>query len=115
MCYQHAPQPGWVKGVALKARIRTIRNGLAELHYEGKMSSERIMRNGKILSEQELTLKGEGVYDVGAGRMRSLLIVGSGAFRWPEEAPNKPIPFDALIEWAFDPSESVPRFVRQRK
>ena len=68
------------------------------------MSSERIMRNGKILSEQELTLKGEGVYDVGAGRMRSLLIVGSGTFRWPEEAPNKPIPFDALIEWAFDPS-----------
>lgn len=105
MCYQHAPQPDWVKGVTLKARIRTIRNGLVEIHYEGTMSSERIMRSGKILSEQELTLKGEGVYEVGSGRMRSLLIVGSGTFRWPEEAPNKPVPFDALIEWEFDPSE----------
>ncbi|MCZ6765690.1 MAG: hypothetical protein O7D32_02030 [bacterium] len=107
MCYQHAPQPDWVKSVTLKARIRTIRNGVAELLYEGQMSSERIMRNGKILSEQELTLKGEGVYDIGAGRMQSLLIVGSGTFRWPEEAPSKTVLFDALVEWDVDSPEST--------
>ena len=99
MCYQHAPQPDWVKGVVVKANVRTIRNGLAELSYEGKMSSQRVMSNGKVLSEQELALQGEGVYDIAAGKMRSLLIVGSGTFRWPEEAPDKRLPFDALIEW----------------
>ncbi len=107
MCYQHAPQPDWVKAVAVKARVRTIRNGLAELSYEGKMSSERTWSNGKILSEQALTLKGEGVYDIGARRMKSLLIVGVGTFRWPEEAPDEPVPFDALIEWESQPPESA--------
>ena len=103
MCYQHAPQPNWVKGVIVKARVRAVQNGLAELSYEGKMLSERILRNGKVLSEAELAFKGEGVYDIGAARMRSLVIVGSGIFRWPEEAPDRPVPFDALIEWRSQP------------
>ena len=57
------------------------------------------MRNGKVLSEQKLSFEGEGAYDIRAGKMRSVLIVGSGIFRWPEEAPDKLVPFDALIEW----------------
>ncbi len=106
MCYQHAPQPDGVTGVTIKARVSRVRNGLAEVHYKGRMSSERIMRRGRVLSEQELTFTGEGVYDVGAERMRSLRIVGSGTFRWPEEAPGKTVPFDALVEWELGPSES---------
>lgn len=107
MCYQHAPQPDWVKEITLTAKVRTIRGGLAELSYEGKMSSERTWKNGKILSQQTLTLSGEGVYDIGTRKMKSLLIVGVGTFRWPEEAPDEPVRFDALIEWESEPPESA--------
>ncbi len=107
MCYQHAPQPDWVKVVSIKARVSRIQNGLAVLRYEGKMSSQRLMKRGKLLSEQELTLEGEGVYDVGAKRLRSLRIVGSGTFRWPEEAPSKTVLFDALVEWDVGAPEST--------
>ena len=107
MCYQHAPQPDWVKDIAIIAEVREIKDGVAWLNYKGKLSSERIMRGGKILSEAEVTLTGEGAYDLQAKRMRSLLIVGSGTFRWPEEAPGKRVLFDALVEWQFQPSESA--------
>ena len=102
MCYQHAPQPDWVKDVTLEARIETIRNGVAKLSYAGKLSSERLTWNDKVLSEQELTLEGVGTYEIGAKRMRSLLLVGTGTFRWPEEAPDRLVPFDALIEWKLE-------------
>ena len=38
---------------------------------------------------------------------KSVLIVGVGIFRWPEEAPDEPVSFDALIEWESQPSESA--------
>ena len=47
---------------------------------------------------QETTLTGEGVYDVRAKALRSLLLVGAGTLRWPE-APEKLVNFDALVEW----------------
>jgi hypothetical protein len=99
MCYQHAPQPEWVKDINLKARVMKVEDGRATLAYEGKLSSERLWQNGKVLSAQELTLRGEGVYDLATKKIQSLLILGSGSFCWPEENPDKQIPFDALIEW----------------
>lgn len=99
MCYQHAPQPNWVNSVAIRAKVRAVRGGMAELTYEGTMQSERVMRDGRILSTQDLSVEGHGVYDIGAKKMQSVLIVGSGTFRWPLEAPDQPVPFDALVEW----------------
>ena len=99
MCYQHAPQPDWVKDIDLRATVRSIRDGVAELRYEGTTSSERLLRNGGVLSKQELALEGEGLFNIRTGKMESLLIVGSGIFRWPEEAPDRLVAFDSLIEW----------------
>ena len=99
MCYQHAPQPKWFKDINLKARVVKVEDGRATLDYEGRLSSERLWQNGKVLSEQELTLRDEGVYDLATKKIQSLLLMGSGTFCWPEENPGKRIPFDALIEW----------------
>lgn len=103
MCYQHAPQPEWVKSVILKGRVLGFENGLAKLGYEGKLSSERIWQGDKILSQQEMTFQGEGLYEPASGEIRSLVMVGSGTFRWPEEDPDKLVPFEALVEWASAP------------
>ena len=97
MCYQHAPQPDWVKAVTLKAKVGTISNGLMKVSYQGTMSTQRVLR-GRAFSAQEVTLNGEGVYDLSERKMRSLLIVGSGTMRWLQGS-TKPLAFDALIEW----------------
>ena len=107
MCYQHAPQPDWVTGISLKAEVLEIRGRTARLSYEGSISSRRLMGNGKVLSEQKVRFEGEGLYDIRAKKMRSVLIVGTGIFRWPEEAPNKTVPFDAMIEWEFRSSKEA--------
>jgi hypothetical protein len=93
LCYQHAPQPGWVTRVRIDARVREIKDGVARLTYEGAIAS----RQGRI-SEQETRLRGEATYDVTANRMRSVLIVGSGTLVW-SEAPDQPVTFHALAEW----------------
>ncbi len=99
MCYQHAPQPDWVTGVTLKARVEGVENGLAKLAYEGQLSSERHWRGGEILSEQNLKLRGAGIYDIAGKKLQSLLLVGTGTFRWPKEHPDRVVPVESLIEW----------------
>ncbi len=105
MCYQHAPQPDWVKAVTLKAKVGTTSNGLMNVSYHGTMSTQRVLR-GRAFSQQEITLNGEGVYDMAEGKMRSLLIVGSGTMRWLQESIG-PVGFDALIEWESQAPESA--------
>lgn len=101
LCYQHAPQPGWVKTARLAAEVRSVEGGTASIGYEGALASTHVGGGGKTISEQEVKLTGEGVYDVKTGKMRSVLIVGSGTVRWPE-APDKPASFDALAEWSLE-------------
>jgi hypothetical protein len=105
LCYQHAPRPDWVTDVRIGAKVEAIVDGLARLRYEGTISSVHRGRIGKI-SEQTTSIEGEGVYDVAAGKMRSLLLLGSGKLVW-SEAPDKPAAFDALVEWDRDPPASA--------
>ena len=96
-CYQHAPQPEWVTGVRIDARVRKSRGGVAWLSYEGtiEVTDRRLpVKNGSTVK-----LTGEGVYDIKAGRMRSLRLVGSGT-GFSEEFPGRTDTFQALIEWA---------------
>ena len=103
-CYQHAPQPDWVKAVRIGAEVRTIKDGAAWLRYDGRIASEHQVA-GKTISVQETKLTGEGVYDLRTRTMRSLLLVGSGKLRWPEE-PKKLVTFDVLVEWNLKAPES---------
>jgi hypothetical protein len=100
LCYQHAPQPDWVRGVRISAKVSAIRGDTALLRYEGKISSAHVTGGTKI-SEQETTFTGEGVYDVRTKAMRSLLLVGSGRLLWTE-APERPATFHALVEWTLE-------------
>ncbi len=104
MCYQHAPQPDWVTGVRINAEVRTIKDGVTWLVYQGRISSAH-HAGGKEVSVQETKLTGEGVYDLKTKKMRSLLLVGSGTLRWPD-APENLVTFDALVEWALEAPES---------
>jgi len=104
LCYQHAPQPDWVKAVRIGAEVRTIKDGAAWLRYDGRIASEHQV-TGKTISVQETKLTGEGVYDLKTKTMRSLLLVGSGTLRWPEE-PKKLVTFDVLVEWNLKAPES---------
>ena len=97
MCYQHAPQPSWVTGVTLTATVESVQDGKVRISYTGKLAAQRVIR-GSAFSRQEVTFRGEGVYDSSHGRMEELLIVGSGQIRWLEE-DTPPAPFDALVEW----------------
>ena len=99
MCYQHAPQLGWVKSVTLKGRVQAVRNGVAELRYEGSLGTQRIMRDGSVLSKADLKMSGTGSYNLTTGKMQDLQIIGTGEFRWPREAPERKVPFHALLEW----------------
>lgn len=100
MCYQHAPQPDWVTAVRIAARVQGVEGGTARLRYEGRIATEH-RAGSRSISVQEARLAGEGVYDLSARTMRSLLVVGSGTLRWPE-APEKPVAFDALVEWVLE-------------
>lgn len=96
LCAQHAPQPDWVTGVRIRGKVQTIQAGVARLSYEGHLSSAQ-----RGVSDQEVKLTGEGVYDVTAKKMRSILIVGSGRLVW-KDAPGNPAPFHALAEWSLE-------------
>lgn len=101
MCYQHAPQPDWVSGAHLEAKVRSIRDGQARVRYEGTLISVHRSGIGKKISEQKVALEGEGIYDVKAQQMRALMFVGSGTLKWPE-APDAIVTFDALAEWTLE-------------
>jgi len=103
-CYQHAPQPDWVKAVRINAEVRTIKDSVVWLRYDGRIASEH-QGAGKTISVQETKLTGEGVYDLKTKSMRSLLLVGPGTLRWPEE-PKRLVTFDVLVEWNLKAPES---------
>ncbi len=100
-CYQHAPQPDWVTDVRIDAEVQAIKDGTALLRYDGRISSAHPVR-GKTISDQETKLTGYGVYDLKAKQMRSLLLVGSGTLRWPDDTEKRVITFDALVEWNYE-------------
>jgi hypothetical protein len=103
LCRQHAPEPDWVTGVEIHAEVRAIKDGMAWLHFDGRIASEHQVR-AQTISVQATKLTGEGVYDIEATAMRSVLLVGSGTLRWPE-APEKIVAFDVLVEWAREAPE----------
>jgi hypothetical protein len=105
MCYQHAPEPGWVTGVLLDAEVRSIEGGVAWLGYQGRISSEHRVGN-VVVSVQDTKLSGEGAYDVSNNCLRSVLLIGEGELRWPED-PEKRVTFDALVEWRRDAPGTV--------
>jgi len=99
MCYQHAPQPSWVKGVTLKGVVHSIQPGKVKVRYMGRMATRRIL-GGRVFSRQQVAFEGEGIYDTSTRKMQRLLIVGTGKMHWlQEETPIPPVPFNALIEW----------------
>lgn len=97
--YQHAPQPDWVTGVQISAEVRMVKDGVAWLDYAGTISSTDRRLRWENSSHVELT--GEGVYDIAAKQMRSVIIVGAGVHR-TEEFPDAPVEFDTLIEWTLE-------------
>ncbi len=111
-CYQHRPQPDWVTGVRINAEVRRIKNGVAWLSYDGRISYTDPRLNLKNSSEVKLT--GEGVYDIRTKKMRSVLIVGSGIAR-SAEFPDQPVTFDALIEWVLEHPDTSSKKRRQGK
>ncbi len=109
MCYQHAPQPDWVTQVGLQAKVRAVVDGVAQLDYQGRISTRytsgefKKISTGKtptraIISEQTLTFTGEGAYDLATGRLRSLLLVGSGTMTQNWRSPT-PAEIQGVIEW----------------
>jgi len=104
LCYQHAPQPDWVTDAHIDARVGSVEDGVARVSYAGRISSVHVAGGGGKISQQKVTLTGQGLYDTEAKRLRSLLIVGPGTLLWTE-APDQPVPFDALAEWELQASE----------
>jgi len=101
LCAQHAPQPEWVTRARLTGKVRSVQDGVARLNYEGSLASVSGANHRKGTSEGEVTLTGEGVYDVTGGKLRSLMIVGSGSGPFSEGSPD--VRFEALLEWTIDP------------
>jgi hypothetical protein len=100
LCRQHAPEPDWVSAVALSAEVQAVENGVARVRYQGRIASEH-QGAGQTISVQQTELTGEGIYDVEAKALRSVLLVGSGSLRW-REAPQRQVAFDVLVEWTRD-------------
>lgn len=60
-----------------------------------RLTSAPVARTGKKISDQTVNLTGEGVYDIKARRMRSVLIVGSGTLLW-QGNQAQPVTFHPL-------------------
>ena len=60
-----------------------------------------ISHAGEEVSQQEVVLSGEAIYDLQADQIRSLLMVGSGTLVWPE-VPDQIVTFDSLAEWRLE-------------
>lgn len=97
MCYQHAPQPDWVTSVRIRAEVRSIANGVAQVRYHGRIASEHRVA-GQLISVQEADLTGKGLVNLQDHSIRSLQLIGTGRLTWPE-APEKLVTFDSLVEW----------------
>lgn len=96
--------------VRLTGRVERVRDGIAELAYEGRLAgthhgtaNEGKLGN-KVQSEANL-LAGVGSHDVKARQMRSLTLVFDG--RWRNWAPydDPPSRFGAVVEWRREAAE----------
>ena len=101
--------PKEVTVVRLAGRVERVEGGVAHLSYAGEIAATHVgtkdegMAGQRCSSEAKL-LGGVGVYDVKAGRMRSLTLVYDGRFRNypPYDAPAR---FGAVVEWSQGPAK----------
>jgi hypothetical protein len=96
--------PDEVTAVRLSGTVRSVRDGVAHLSFEGRIAgvhhgTESEARKGQQCSSEARLLGGVGRYDVRTGAMLSLTLVWEGAFRNYPPYHEPPSRFGAVVEW----------------
>ncbi len=93
------PRPHEVTLVRLVGKVMSVKDGVAELRYEGELagSHETQSNRGKCHGKAKLT--GVGTYDVKAGRLRSLVWVFDGTFVAPPPYDRPARAYSGVVEW----------------
>ena len=88
-----------VRSVSLAGRVTFVEGGLAYLAYEGTIAGAHEMQSNKGKCQGEAKLTGVGVYDLSAGKLRSLVWVFDATFRSPPPNDKEARPYSGVVEW----------------
>jgi hypothetical protein len=93
------PRPHEVASVRLSGKVESVKDGIAELRYEGEIagSHETQSNRGKCHGKAKLT--GAGTYDVSAGRLLSVVWVFEGTFVAPPPSDRPARAYSGVVEW----------------
>jgi hypothetical protein len=93
------PRPGEVKSVRFVGKVKSVKNGIAELTYEGEIAGAHETQSNKGKCQGEARLTGVGTYDVKAGRLLSLVWVFDATFRSPPPYDKEARAYSGVVEW----------------
>jgi hypothetical protein len=96
-----------VRAVALAGRVTSVEGGLAYLAYEGSIAGSHEQQSNKGKCQGEAKLTGMGVYDLSAGKMRSLVWVFDATFRYPPPNDKEARPYSGVVEWRSTPPDLI--------
>jgi hypothetical protein len=98
-----------VGSASFAGRVKSVKGGVAYLAYEGTITGahEQQSKKGKCQGAAKLT--GVGVYDLKAGKMRSLVWVFAATFRAPPPNDKKARPFSGVVEWRLTAPAKEPK------
>ena len=97
--------PAEVTAVRLAGRVASVRDGVAELQYEGQIAgthhgTKNEGKPGNKVSGEAKLVAGIGQYDVKARKLLSLTLVWDGRFRNWAPYDDPPTRFGAVVEWS---------------
>jgi hypothetical protein len=88
-----------VRSVSLSGRVKSVERDIAYLSYEGTIAGAHEMQSNKGKCQGEARLTGVGVYDVSAGKLRSLVWVFDATLRSPPPHDKEARPYSGVVEW----------------
>jgi hypothetical protein len=88
-----------VRSVSLAGRVQSVQSGIAYLAYEGTIAGAHEMQSNKGKCQGSAKLTGVGVYDLGAGKLRSLVWVFDATWRGPPPSNKEARPYSGVVEW----------------
>lgn len=97
------PRPHETTQAEMTGTVVEVRRGVAVLSFEGRLASVHAhpFQKGKTNSSQA-QLQGLGTYDIGARRMRYLMLVGTGRYREFQPYDRDVTPLGIVVEWRRD-------------
>ena len=93
------PRPHEVTSVRFVGKVGSVRDGVAELRYEGRIAGSHETQSNRGRCHGKARLTGAGRYDTRTGRLLSLVWVFDGTFVGPPPYDRPARAYSGVAEW----------------